>query len=64
MAKRTLKGLRCDLELSQKEFAEKIGCPLASYQRYERYEIRIPAEVAINIADLCKIKDVRDIKIK
>ena len=60
---RTLKGLRYDLGLTQKEMADKLEVSLASYQRYERYEVEAPMSMIIKLADMCKIENVREIKI-
>ena len=59
---RTLKGIRNDLGLTQKEMADKVGIPYISYQRYENSINRIPASVLVRIADLADITDVREIK--
>lgn len=61
---RTLKGIRNDLGLNQQEMAEQIGVPYISYQRYENYKYRIPADVLIKVADKAGIVDVREIKYK
>ncbi len=61
--KRTLKGLRNDLGLTQKEMAEQLGVPIASYQRYENYQQRIPADVVFEIARICGVQNPTDIKI-
>ena len=60
--KRTLKGLRYDLGLNQKEMADKLGIGLATYQRYEQYKFRIPADILVRIADMSGITDIREIK--
>lgn len=59
---RTLKGIRNDLGLTQKEMAEKVGIPYISYQRYENYIHNIPSAVLVKIADMAGIVDVREIK--
>lgn len=59
---RTIRGLRNDLGLTQKEMAEKLGVPIASYQRYERYQQVPTAKMLIKLADLCGILDLREIK--
>ena len=59
---RTIRGLRCDLNLTQTEMAEKLNIPIANYQRYERLEVPVPLKVMIKIADLVGIVDVREIK--
>ncbi len=61
---RTLKGLRYDLGLTQKELADKIKCPIASYQRYERYEVEVPMTILLRISKLCGDIDLREIKFK
>lgn len=64
MKKRSIKGLRYDAELSQVEMAKKLNIPVASYQRYENYEAKIPADVLVKIADMFAITDVREIRYK
>ena len=49
--KRTLKGIRNDLNLTQKEMANKLNIPIATYQRYETGKSPIPIDIAIKIAD-------------
>lgn len=60
--KRTLKGIRNDLNLTQKEMANKLNIPIATYQRYETGKSPIPIYIAIKIADYGNIIDLRDIK--
>lgn len=60
--KRTLKGIRNDLNLTQKEMANKLNIPIATYQRYETGKSPIPINIAIKIADYGNIIDLRDIK--
>lgn len=60
--KRTLKGIRNDLNLTQKEMANKLNIPIATYQRYETGKSSIPIDIAIKIADYGNIIDLRDIK--
>ena len=60
--KRTLKGIRNDLNLTQKEMANKPNIPIATYQRYETGKSPIPIDIAIKIADYGNIIDLRDIK--
>lgn len=66
---RTIVGIRMDnvdpktnKPMTQERFAEKIGVPISTYQRYERYEVPIPTPVLIKIADTVGIVDVREIK--
>ena len=61
-AKRTLRGIRSDLGLTQKEMAEKLGTSFISYQRYETYQNRMPSNILVGVADLAGIIDVREIK--
>ena len=61
---RTIKGVRNDLNLSQKEMAEKLCIPLASYQRYENYKAKIPVEVMDKIMELCGINSLKEIRYK
>lgn len=44
--------------------AEKLGIPIASYQRYENYQQRIPANVVFDIARLCDVDNPIEIRIK
>lgn len=62
--KRTMRGLRNDLELSQVEMAEKLGIPTSNYQRYEQKKTLPPLDVAINFADIVGIVDIREIQFK
>ena len=50
-----IKDLREDADLSQEEFAEKIGLYKTTYARYERGEQEIPLYIAIEI---CKFHNV------
>ena len=61
---RTLKGLRNDLGMTQKQIAEKLEVPIASYQRYENYQTTIPFEVILKIGDLATVDDLRQIRYK
>lgn len=61
---RTIKGVRNDLNLSQREMAEKLDVPLASYQRYENYKAKIPVEVMDRIMELCGINSLKEIRYK
>lgn len=63
MNKRTIKGIRFDLSLTQQEMANKLGVPLNTYRRYENYITKIPVNVLIKIADLAKIENIRSIKV-
>lgn len=60
--KRTIKGLRCDLELTQRQMAEKLGIGIVTYQRYEQYKCKIPVDLLVRIADMSGIVDIREIK--
>lgn len=62
---RTIRGLRNDLGMTQKEMADKLDVPIASYQRYETYSAeKIPFEVILKLADLTGLQDLRQIKYK
>lgn len=60
--KRTMAGIRKDLQLTQIEMANKLNIPIATYQRYETGKTPIPIDIAIKIADYGNIVDLRDIK--
>lgn len=62
MAKRTLKGLRNDLGLTQPQMAKKLGIATGTYINYENFNSKIPYEIALKIADMCKIENLREIK--
>jgi len=64
MNKRTFKGIRSDLDLTQEEMSKMLSIPLETYKKYERYETKIPAEVLIKVADAGEVRDVREIRIK
>lgn len=59
--KRTLKGIRIDLGLSQKEMGAKLGLSECAYRKKESYETRLLAEELLIIADIAKLEP-RDIK--
>lgn len=60
--KRTIKGLRCDLGLTQKEMAKELGISEGTYVRYENYQTKVPFDVAIKICDLGKIENPREVR--
>lgn len=60
--KRTLKGIRTDLGLTQREMAKEVGIKPATYQRYENYETKIPVEVIAKIMELAHIEILNEIK--
>ena len=60
--KRTMAGIRKDLQLTQIEMAKKLNIPIATYQRYETGKTPIPIDIAIKVADYGDIVDLRDIK--
>lgn len=64
MNKRTMKGLRSDLGITQMQMAEKLGTSISNYQKYERMESKVPLEIAIKFADLFNITDIREIRFK
>ena len=47
--KRTMAGIRKDLQLTQIEMANKLNIPIATYQRYETGKTPIPIDIAIKI---------------
>lgn len=50
-----IKDLREDKDLTQKEIAEKLGLHTTQYQRYERAETTIPADIIVDIAKFYKV---------
>lgn len=60
---RTFRGIRSDLGLTQQEMAEKLGVTITTYQHYERYLSRIPAEILFKVAELGHV-DPSTIRIK
>ena len=44
--------LREDLDMPQREIAEKLGCSQRVYSNYERGDIDIPTEILIKLSDL------------
>lgn len=62
--KRTILGIRSDLGLSQEEMSKRLNLSVPTYQRYEKYENKIPVEVVVKIADMVGIVDIREIKYK
>lgn len=59
--KRTIKGLRNDLGLTQKQMAEKLGISEMTFVRYENNIAKVPYKIAIMICDMCKIENPRDV---
>ena len=55
MEKRTLKGIRADLGLSQEQMAEKIGCARVSYANKEAGRSPLLARELVIISILAKI---------
>lgn len=45
-----IKDLREDQDLTQAQIAEKLGLHTTQYQRYERAETTIPADIIVDIA--------------
>lgn len=60
--KRTIKGIRCDLGLTQDELAEKLGISGQSMRNKESYRHSLTANELLILADLAKI-DPREIKL-
>lgn len=60
--KRTLKGIRNDLGLTQKQMADLIGVKEMTYQRYENYVTKIPVEVIARIMDVAHIESLNEIR--
>ena len=52
-----IKGLRQDLlSKTQDEFAEEIGMPIATYQRFERGDSKLTGDAILNIIDIYGIR--------
>ncbi len=47
-----IRELREDLDMPQREIAEKLGCSQRVYSNYERGDIDIPTEILIKLSDL------------
>ena len=60
--KRTIKGIRCDLGLTQDELAKKLGISGQSMRNKESYRYSLTANELLILADLAKI-DPREIKL-
>lgn len=60
--KRTLKGIRIDLGLSQKEMGSKLGLSESAYRKKESYETRLLAEELLKIADISGLEP-REIRV-
>ena len=61
--KRTIKGIRCDLGLSQEELANIFGITVQSVRNKEAYRTALTANELLILADLAKV-DPRDIKLE
>lgn len=61
--KRSIKGIRIDLGLSQKDMGKKLGLSESAYRKKESYETRLLAEELLKLADIANI-DPRDIRVK
>lgn len=59
--KRTLKGIRNDLNLTQKEMAEKMGMGVQTWRNKELYATELTATELMLLCNLAKIepKDVK-----
>ena len=62
IVKRTIKGLRNDLGLTQKEMAKRLGIAEGTFIRYENFESKVPYDIAIKICDMCKIDNPREVR--
>lgn len=58
----TIKGLRCDANLTQAEMAAKLNISTPTYSRYENYDIKIPCTIIVQIMDMFGITNIKDIK--
>lgn len=63
MEKRSLKGIRAELNLTQAELAKELGLSTHTYQRYEEDGTRIPFKIVVKLADIAGIQDLRMIKV-
>lgn len=54
--KRTLKGIRNDMNLSAKEFGKRIGCSEDTVYNYETGRTKIPPEIIDKILELTGLK--------
>lgn len=50
-----IKDLREDNDLTQAEVAKQLGLHTTQYQRYERAETTIPADIIVDIAKFYKV---------
>jgi len=50
-----IKDLREDNDLTQAEIAKQLGLHTTQYQRYERAETTIPADIIVDIAKFYKV---------
>ena len=62
--KRTIAGIRKDLNLNQIEMAKKLGISTTTLQRYETGKKSVPFNIAIKIADMGGIADLRSIQFR
>lgn len=60
--KRSIKGLRADNNLTQKQLAEILGISVHSLQRYEAGESDISFKLVVKLCDYFGIEDLRTIK--
>lgn len=60
--KRTIAGIRKDLNLNQNEMAKKLDISITTLQRYETGKSPVPYTIALKIADMGGIKDLRSIR--
>lgn len=52
-----IKGLRQEfLNKTQEEFAEEIGMPIATYQRFERGDSKLTGDAILNIIDIYGVR--------
>ncbi len=61
--KRTLKGIRNDLGLTQQQMATRLDMKLANYRNLELGVTKMSAIQMIKILDIAGIDDYRDLKI-
>lgn len=60
--KRTIKGIRCDLKMSQEELAKFLGITTQSLRNKEQYKTPLTVKELLALCDLAKL-DPRDVQV-